>query len=52
MQFGSRAVLTSALSILRVTPHTVSFHLRSIYDKLQVHTKSEAVAKALKHRLI
>jgi DNA-binding NarL/FixJ family response regulator len=42
----------SAAGILRVTPHTVSFHLRSIYDKLQVHTKSEAVAKALKHRLI
>jgi hypothetical protein len=27
------------------------FHLRHIYDKLQVHTKSEAVAKALQHGL-
>jgi DNA-binding NarL/FixJ family response regulator len=31
--------------------HTVDFHMRSIYDKLQVHSKSEAVAKALRQRL-
>jgi DNA-binding NarL/FixJ family response regulator len=37
---------------LGVTTHTVSFHLRSIYEKLQVHSKSEAVAKALQNRLI
>jgi DNA-binding NarL/FixJ family response regulator len=37
---------------LNVTVHTVSFHLRSIYEKLQVHTKTEAVAKALQNRLI
>jgi DNA-binding NarL/FixJ family response regulator len=37
---------------LGVSVHTVSFHLRSIYDKLQVHSKSEAVAKALKDRLV
>jgi DNA-binding NarL/FixJ family response regulator len=42
---------TAALE-LNVTVHTVSFHLRSIYDKLQVHTKTEAVAKALQNRLI
>jgi len=30
---------------------TVDFHMRSIYDKLQVHSKSEAVAKALRQRL-
>jgi DNA-binding CsgD family transcriptional regulator len=37
---------------LNVTVHTVSFHLRSIYEKLQVHSKSEAVAKALQNRLV
>ena len=42
---------TAALE-LNVTVHTVSFHLRSIYAKLQVHTKSEAVAKALQNRLV
>lgn len=42
----------TAAGELGVTVHTVSFHLRSIYDKLQVHSKSEAVAKALQNRLI
>jgi len=37
---------------LGVTVHTVSFHLRSIYEKLQVHSKSEAVGKALRQRLV
>jgi len=42
----------TAAAELGVTVHTVSFHLRSIYDKLQVHSKSEAVAKALQNRLV
>jgi DNA-binding NarL/FixJ family response regulator len=42
----------SAAAELGVTVHTVSFHLRSIYDKLQVHSKSEAVAKALQSRIV
>jgi len=42
----------TAAAELNVTVHTVSFHLRSIYDKLQVHSKSEAVAKALQNRLV
>ena len=33
---------------LRVSVNTVGFHIRNIYDKLQVHSKSEAVAKALR----
>lgn len=35
-----------------ITTNTVSFHLKNIYQKLQVHSKSEAVAKALRERLI
>jgi len=42
----------TAAAELGVTVHTISFHLRSIYDKLQVHSKSEAVAKALRGHLV
>ena len=42
----------TASAELGVTVHTISFHLRSIYSKLHVHTKTEAVAKALRHGLI
>ena len=37
---------------LHVSVNTVNFHVRSIYDKLQVHSRSEAVAKALLNRLV
>jgi len=37
---------------LNVSVNTISFHVRRIYEKLQVHSKSEAVAKALRHNLI
>ena len=42
----------TAAARLGVTPSTVSFHLKNIYEKLQVHSKSEAVAKALQNRLV
>ena len=37
---------------LNVSVNTISFHVRHIYEKLQVHSKSEAVAKALRTNLI
>jgi len=42
----------SAAGELGVTVHTISFHMRRIYEKLQVHSKSAAVAKALRSRLL
>jgi DNA-binding NarL/FixJ family response regulator len=37
---------------LSVSVNTISFHMRRIYDKLHVHTKSEAVAKALRDQIV
>jgi len=37
---------------LGVSINTISFHMRRIYEKLQVHSKSEAVSKALRQRLV
>ena len=42
---------TAALEI-GVTVHAVSFHMRRIYEKLQVHSKTEAVTVALRDRLV
>jgi DNA-binding NarL/FixJ family response regulator len=42
----------TAAAELNVTVHAVSFHMRRIYEKLQVHTKSEAVSVALRDRLV
>jgi len=42
----------SAAAKLGVSVGTVSFHLQHIYEKLQVHSKSEAVVKALRDRLV
>ena len=37
---------------LGVTINTIRFPMREIYAKMQVHNKSEAVAKALRSRII
>ena len=37
---------------LGVSVNTIAFHMKRIYEKLHVHSKSEAVAKALRHRII
>lgn len=37
---------------LEVSINTIRFHMRSIYEKLQVHSKSEAVAKSLRQRIV
>jgi len=42
----------TAATQLNVSVNTISFHLKNIYEKLQVHSKSEAVAKALTNRLV
>lgn len=42
----------TAATEMQISVNTVSYHMRSIYLKLQVHSKSEAVAKALRDRLI
>ena len=42
----------TAAATLDVAPTTINFHLQNIYQKLQVHSKTEAVAKALRNRLI
>jgi DNA-binding NarL/FixJ family response regulator len=42
----------SAAAELGVSFSTINFHMQNIYGKLQVHSKSEAVSKALRHRLV
>jgi DNA-binding NarL/FixJ family response regulator len=42
----------TAAQQMGISTSTVSFHLKNIYQKLQVHSKTEAVAKALRQRLV
>src|SRR5215510_12291747 len=42
----------TAAAELNSTVNTISFHVRSIYAKLQVHSKSEAAVKALRNQLL
>lgn len=41
-----------AADLLKISVHTARNYIRSIYDKLHVHSKSEAVCKALRSRII
>jgi len=42
----------TAAAELGVTVNTIAFHIQNIYGKLQVHSKSEAVARALNENII
>lgn len=42
----------TAAKELKNSINTVKFYIKRIYEKLQVHSKSEAVAKALRERLL
>jgi len=42
----------TAAEELGVSVNTIAFHMRHVYEKLQVHSKSEAVAKALRQHLV
>ncbi len=42
----------AAADHLNVSVKTIRDHIRRIYDKLHVHSKSEAVGKALRNRLV
>ena len=42
----------TAADKMGISKNTVSFHLRNIYAKLEVHSKTEAVARALRDGLV
>ncbi len=48
---GGHNYKTAAVE-LGVSVNTISFHMRRIYEKLHVHTKSEAVAVALRTHIV
>ena len=42
----------TAAAELKVSINTISFHMKHVYEKLHVHSKSEAVAKALRSGIV
>lgn len=50
--FADGCTYQDAADRFLVTTHAISFHLRNIYEKLEVHSKAEAVSKALRTGLI
>ena len=42
----------TAAAELKVSVNTVSFHMKHVYEKLHVHSKSEAVAKGLRSGIV
>ena len=44
--------LKTAAAELALSRATIAWHMRNIYQKLEVHSKAEAVAKALRAGLI
>ena len=42
----------AAADHLTISVNTIRDYIRSIYEKLHVHSKSEAVSKALRNRII
>lgn len=42
----------TAADQMNISINTVAFHLKNIYSKLHVHSKTEAVAKALRERIV
>jgi DNA-binding NarL/FixJ family response regulator len=42
----------TAAGELGVSVNTIAFHMKHIYEKLHVHSKSEAVSKALRTRIL
>jgi DNA-binding NarL/FixJ family response regulator len=44
--------LKAMASVLDISIDTVRTHIKNIYEKLQVHSQTEAVSKALKEKLV
>jgi DNA-binding NarL/FixJ family response regulator len=42
----------TAAAVLGSSVNTIAFHMKHIFEKLQVHSKSEAVAKALREGIV